>query len=69
MNEFIKIAIKYAHDNTHSTSRILRNIKLIRRDNELSDRVENRLKNIEDATIECINQVDKLYNLISKMNE
>ena len=63
-------AAMLAHNNTHSTSRILRNIKLIRQHMEDAaevkrDVIEFRLHKIEQACYECQDQVDELY-LIAK---
>lgn len=64
----IKQAILIAHNNTHSTSRIFRNIKLLKKD--IADNnwggVEKRLDAIEQACTECRSQVDELYNLIKE---
>ena len=59
-----KEAALIAHNNTHSTSRIFRNVALIRLHDDVSDRVKNRLKAIEDACYECRQQVDDMYKLI-----
>ena len=59
-----------AHNNTHSVSRILRNIKLIREHMQdaasiKADVIELRLQKIEQACNECKEQVDQFY-LITK---
>jgi hypothetical protein len=60
-----KDAIMIAHNNTHSTSRIFRNVELIRRClPNTSSEIENRLMAIETACRECREQVDKLYEII-----
>lgn len=64
MREVVKKAMLIAHNNTHSTSRILRQLKLIRRDNELKEKLDIRLSYIEEATLECIDQVNELYKII-----
>ena len=63
-NEVLKIC----HDNTHSTSRIFRNIELIKRENIDLSLIENRLNAIGKSAIECREQIDKLY-LIFKEND
>jgi hypothetical protein len=55
----LKKAMLIAHDNTHSTSRILRNVKLIKEEVDAAT-IEKILKVIEEASIECRNQVDEL---------
>jgi hypothetical protein len=57
-----KDILMVAHNNTHSTSRIFRNIELIRR-TEISDEVNTRLSRIETACQECREQVDTLYEI------
>ena len=64
MNDKIKKAVLIAHNNTHSTSRILRNLKLIREKKFDTKTFEERLSLIEEACLECRNQVDELYKLI-----
>jgi len=61
-----KIVLKQCHDNTHSVSRILRNIKLIKQDN-IDSSIEKRLNFIEEAALQCKNQVDVLYNEFKKL--
>jgi hypothetical protein len=58
-----KDVLKISHDNTHSTSRIFRNVKLLKKDiaNDNWGDVEKRLDAIEKAATECREQVDKLY--------
>lgn len=63
-----KDAIMIAHNNTHSTSRIFRNVELIRREN-ISPEIEKRLSAIETACKECREQVDELYQIIKKQNK
>lgn len=63
MEDNIKKAIMIAHNNTHSTSRIFRNVELISKETD-SIIIEKRLKAIEEATRECRQQVDELYKLI-----
>lgn len=65
-----KDILKICHDNTHSTSRIFRNIMLLKKDIENNNwsGVENRLDAIEKAAMECREQVDNLY-LIFKENK
>jgi len=58
----MKDILMIVHHNTHSTSRIFRNIELIRR-NEVSDEINKRLSNIETACTECRQQVDTLYEI------
>jgi hypothetical protein len=57
------LAIMIAHNNTHSTSRIFRNVELISKETDPII-IEKRLKAIEEATRECRQQVDELYKLI-----
>lgn len=64
MDNKIKQAMLIAHNNTHSTSRIFRNIELIKREDVDYTIIEKRLIDIENACKECRNQVDELYNLI-----
>ena len=59
-----KEAALIAHNNTHSTSRIFRNVALIRLHDDVSDRVKDRLQIIESACMDCRQQVDDMYNLI-----
>jgi hypothetical protein len=66
MDELLKKAIMIAHNNTHSTSRIFRNVELIKREDIDFSVIENRLNAIELATRECRQQVDSLYNLIKE---
>jgi len=68
MTDKLKQAMFIAHNNTHSTSRIFRNIELIKREDVDCSIIEKRLLAIETACIECKNQVNELYNLI-KNNE
>lgn len=58
-----KAVLKICHDNTHSTSRIFRNIELIKREDIDWSVIEKRLKAIEEAALECREQVDKLYSI------
>ena len=60
----LKQAVLIAHDNSHSTSRILRNVELIKREDIDSSVIEKRLLAIEKAARECREQVDELYKLI-----
>jgi hypothetical protein len=62
-----KDALMIAHNNTHSTSRIFRNVELIRRENTSND-IEKRLNAIEIACRECKEQVDKLYKIIGNIS-
>ena len=57
-----KDILMIVHNNTHSTSRIFRNIELVRR-NEVSEEIDKRLSNIEIACTECRQQVDTLYEI------
>lgn len=56
-----KILLKQCHDNTHSTSRIFRNVELIKKINEGNLIINEKLTQIEIATRECRNQIDILY--------
>ena len=63
-----------AHNNTHSVSRILRNIKLIREHMQdaasiKTDVIELRLQKIEEACNECKEQVDQFYLITKTMTE
>ena len=62
-----KDALMIAHNNTHSTSRIFRNVELIRRENTSID-IEKRLNAIEIACRECKEQVDTLYKIIGNIS-
>lgn len=64
MNEKLKKALWLAHNNTHSTSRILRNVKLIREKRFDLKTLDERLNFIEEACLQCREQVDELYKLI-----
>jgi hypothetical protein len=59
-----KDVLKICHDNTHSTSRIFRNIELIKREDIDWTVIEKRLEAIEKSAIECREQIDKLYLII-----
>jgi hypothetical protein len=61
-----KDILMLVHNNTHSTSRIFRNIELIRK-TEVSDEVDIRLSRIETACIECREQVDALYEIFKTL--
>jgi hypothetical protein len=63
-----KNVLMIAHNNTHSTSRIFRNVELIRREN-ISPEIEKRLIAIETACKECRDQVDSLYNIFKEENK
>lgn len=65
MKDKIKAALMIAHNNTHSTSRIFRNITLIRKETNTQD-IEKRLQAIEKSCRECREQVDQLYKIISE---
>jgi hypothetical protein len=60
----IRKAMLIAHNNTHSTSRIFRNLELIKNQG-VSDDIQKRLNAIEDACTECRKQVDDLYTLLT----
>lgn len=66
-SDIIKKSLKIAHDNTHSTSRIFRNIELIKKEDVDCSIIENRLTAIENAARECITQVDVLYKIIKEL--
>ena len=63
MNQMDNKILMIAHNNTHSTSRIFRNIKLLKKDiaNDNWGNVEKRLDVIEKCAMECRQQVDELY--------
>lgn len=64
MDSKLKQAMLIAHNNTHSTSRIFRNVELIKREDIDYSVIERRLTAIENAARECRDQVDELYGLI-----
>jgi hypothetical protein len=64
----LKRALFLAHNNTHSTSRIFRNVELIKRETE-SPEITKRLDAIEVSCRECREQVDELYLIIKKYQD
>lgn len=63
---------KIVHDSYHSTSRILRNVELlVRQNNEQpmsKEDIDKRLHAIEEACIECRSHVTQLVNIINTNN-
>lgn len=59
--EFKSVLLKQCHDNTHSVSRILRNIEFLKKEDISKERYEKCISNIEQSALECQNQLDTLY--------
>ena len=68
MEDKIKKALKIIHDNNHSTSRIIRNIDLIKRKEFDFSTLDERLEIIKNSTLECRNQIDNFYSLLKEEN-